>query len=389
MKQIIFITIIIIGLGTVILYENTQAHLGASIGFGVFYSALEPYGEWIAFDGILVWRPLHVRYGWRPYLHGRWIWTNYGWYWYSYEPFGWATFHYGRWYYDDYYGWIWIPDHIWGPAWVEWRYSHDYIGWAPLPPHIHFSIHIGISSSPRWVAPIHYWNFIPCDRFISTRVADYVQPIERTRRIFGNTRSILNIKYENGKVVNHGIDTDLIEKHTRKRINRADVIPIQIEHTERIKRKNQRDRIEVFQPRFDTETRDELSRPKRIRQAERSLQIDGIEYRKERDEPPQLKRESAIQKDKFYDSFDHPSTKIERNRQQERERTIELEKSKPERSYDYPKSRRDAENIRTKTEVEKRPSNQHRKEFEQTRPRNQPDSPTPRTQRSDNKRKSR
>ncbi|MCX7916289.1 MAG: hypothetical protein N3A53_08330, partial [Verrucomicrobiae bacterium] len=53
------------------------------------------------------------------------------------EPFGWAVFHYGRWYYDDYYGWIWIPDRIWGPAWVEWRETETYVGWAPLLPTVH------------------------------------------------------------------------------------------------------------------------------------------------------------------------------------------------------------------------------------------------------------
>lgn len=73
---------------------------GASAYFGdagSFHSSLSPYGEWLELDaGFYVWRPTHVQLGWRPYLHGRWAWTDYGWYWVSSEPFGWAVFHYGR-----------------------------------------------------------------------------------------------------------------------------------------------------------------------------------------------------------------------------------------------------------------------------------------------------
>jgi hypothetical protein len=109
-----------------------------STHFGFFYSSLQPHGEWIELeDGFYVWKPNHIRRSWRPYLLGRWEWTNHGWYWMSHEPFGWVVFHYGRWYYDDYYGWVWIPGDEWAPAWVEWRYDSDYIGWAPLPPYTH------------------------------------------------------------------------------------------------------------------------------------------------------------------------------------------------------------------------------------------------------------
>ena len=76
--------------------------------FGIFYSSLSRRGEWIDFNSGYAWRPFGVSHGWRPYLYGRWVWSDYGWYWVSDESFGWATYHYGRWYYDDYYGWIWI-----------------------------------------------------------------------------------------------------------------------------------------------------------------------------------------------------------------------------------------------------------------------------------------
>jgi len=34
-----------------------------------------------------------------------------------------------------------MPDDVWGPAWVEWRYDDEYIGWAPLRPMQHSMFH--------------------------------------------------------------------------------------------------------------------------------------------------------------------------------------------------------------------------------------------------------
>ena len=80
------------------------------VNFGVFYSSLSPYGEWISLDGgSYAWRPTGVESGWRPYFVGNWAWTDDGWCWVSEEPWAWATYHYGRWYSDDFYGWGWIP----------------------------------------------------------------------------------------------------------------------------------------------------------------------------------------------------------------------------------------------------------------------------------------
>src|SRR5258708_6095602 len=44
-------------------------------------------------------------------------------------------FHYGRWIREPRFGWLWVPDLTWGPAWVCWRHAETdgYIGWAPLP----------------------------------------------------------------------------------------------------------------------------------------------------------------------------------------------------------------------------------------------------------------
>lgn len=244
------------------------------VSFGFFYSSLLPHGEWIeAEPGFYVWRPFHVSYRWRPYLHGRWVWTSYGWYWVSYEPFGWIVFHYGRWYYDDFYGWVWVPDYVWGPAWVEWRYNDDYIGWAPLPPYATFHSSVGIRFTRVWKAPIHYWTFIPCRYITYHRYVDHVVPVERTRRLFGTTRTSTYYRYEDGRIVNRGIDVGFVERRAGTRIKPAEVIETRERGVERVVHNGESERIEVYRP-----GRNELQReaPSRIdaRRPERKLSFD-------------------------------------------------------------------------------------------------------------------
>ncbi len=216
--------------------------------FGLFYGSLSPHGEWIEMSFGTAWRPYHTGNQWRPYMRGRWIWTDYGWYWNSYEPFGWATYHYGRWTYDDYYGWIWVPDDVWGPAWVEWRYDDDYIGWSPLPPHARFSVSVGITFGRHWVAPVHYWNFVPCGNFSSVHVVNYVQSPDVTRRIIGRTRSAGSVRSVDRRIVNDGIGLDRIERRSREKIRKVEVVERDSPGEETLLRKNNRDRIEVYRP---------------------------------------------------------------------------------------------------------------------------------------------
>jgi hypothetical protein len=214
-----------------------------------FYGALSPYGEWLELDGgFYAWRPTHVGYGWRPYLHGRWAWTDYGWYWISNEPFGWATFHYGRWYSDDNYGWVWVPDHTWGPAWVEWRYNDDYLGWAPLPPYASFSLNMGIRFTTQWFAPHNYWNFVHYRYMTSPYVYQEVVPMEYARRLISTTRSAGRYEFENGRVINRGVDRDVIIR--RGGLTRIDRFDVRESHDvgERFVRDRNSNRIEVYRP---------------------------------------------------------------------------------------------------------------------------------------------
>lgn len=208
----------------IIFFSFSLTHVEAkppvvSFSIGMFYSSLSPYGEWIEIDaGLIAWRPNSVHAYWRPYSIGRWSWTKYGWYWDSFEPFGWATYHYGRWYYDDYYGWIWIPDNTWGPAWVEWRYDNDYIGWAPLPPYAQFRIGVGIYFSTNWNSPYSYWNFVTFRYFHSHRLNYYLIDASRNYKIFSKTKYRNNYYSDRDRIINGGVDRSYVERRSGYRI---------------------------------------------------------------------------------------------------------------------------------------------------------------------------
>jgi hypothetical protein len=101
--------------------------------------ATEPYGEWLDTPEYgRVWRPDQAAVGddFEPYLtNGHWIAADEGWAFESAWLWGWATFHYGRWLLDARNSrWLWSPDLVWGPAWVQWRTGVDSVAWVPVAP---------------------------------------------------------------------------------------------------------------------------------------------------------------------------------------------------------------------------------------------------------------
>ncbi|HZW39317.1 MAG TPA: DUF6600 domain-containing protein [Ignavibacteriaceae bacterium] len=204
MKKLFLLTAAFI---IILLSGNINAKTPTAAQVGYFYSALTPYGSWIEIDaGVVAWRPTMVRRYWEPYSEGRWIYTNCGWYWDSYEPFGQITFHYGRWHYDDYYGWIWLPDYEWAPAWVEWRYDDDYIGWAPMSPYGMFSINIGIHYTYDYHVPYHHWHFVNYRYFDDPYVYNHYVPSKNKYRIYNRTQDRTYYSYRDGRIYNNGID---------------------------------------------------------------------------------------------------------------------------------------------------------------------------------------
>jgi hypothetical protein len=279
--MIIFLVMI-----SAILFADNKiiAKTNADIGGGVyFYSSLAPYGSWIQISGgVTVWRPGHITGEWQPYRDGYWIWTNDGWYWESYEPFGYITYHYGRWYYDDYYGWIWVPDNQWAPAWVEWRYDNDYIGWAPLPPYASFSIGIGINFTINYYSPYSHWHFVRYRHFCDPYAYKYYVPSRDVYRFYNRTRYRTNYGYSSGRVINRGVDIDFVRKRSGRNIRERMIERVNDPRLVRNQNGRNSDRVRSYYIERDRLSRENID-GRRIERSDRRSSLDisrmGIDRR--------------------------------------------------------------------------------------------------------------
>lgn len=206
-----------------------------------FYDSLSPYGTWIDIDGYgRCWRPtVMVTYpGWRPYVNGgRWVWTDSGWYWYSDYSWGWAPFHYGRWFSHPRWGWCWMPDTVWGPSWVTWRYSDSYCGWAPLPPAACYSS-LGFTYYGRSVGfgfsfglTSDWFTFVSYNHFHGRHYDRYCVPRREVGSIYNHTTVVNNIiRGNNNTIINQGISPSRITAATGTPIRE---VSIRTSHTPR------------------------------------------------------------------------------------------------------------------------------------------------------------
>jgi hypothetical protein len=132
-----------VGFGDWGVYTSSWADPYWSIDFN---ASLAGYGQWTWVSGLgRVWRPW-VAASWRPYTHGRWVYTSYGWTWVAYEPWGYVPHHYGSWAYTSF-GWVWVPGYSYSCANVVWVRAGGYVGWYARPPwgwsHAHHGYHHG------------------------------------------------------------------------------------------------------------------------------------------------------------------------------------------------------------------------------------------------------
>ena len=188
-----------------------QAHARESVSIDYFYDYLEPFGSWREVgDYGYCWQPYDVSPDWQPYSDGRWVYTDAGWTWDSYEPYSWVVYHYGRWADIEEIGWVWIPGTEWGPGWVSWRHSPRYVGWAPLPPEAVFVIGIGL----RWWVDDYYdigprcYRFVENRNFGARRLNNYFIDQSRNITIIRETTNITNITYEGDVIHNGGLRFD-------------------------------------------------------------------------------------------------------------------------------------------------------------------------------------
>ncbi len=199
--------------------DGGQAVVGGEIGVGYFYDYLSPFGNWVNLSPWgFVWCPGGAGFGWQPYSHGEWLWTDDGWLWDSFYEWGWAPFHYGRWGWDDGLGWFWVPGSTWGPAWVTWCWNDLYFGWAPLPPGALFQAGIGIGSVPY--IPDRFWCFVDGRNFLGRDIDRWILPIERNRTILADALGRENIGWSGSHLLNGGVSLDRVQEATRASVPR-------------------------------------------------------------------------------------------------------------------------------------------------------------------------
>jgi hypothetical protein len=187
---------------------------GSNLDISYFYDYLSDYGQWVYYPGYnYVWVPYNMAPAWRPYSYGRWVWTEYGWTWVSTFRWGWIPFHYGRWVFEPGFGWFWIPDTVWGPAWVSWRYGGSYIGWAPLPPRYRYDHGRGLFLSSIDL-PDDCWVFVDSRHFDARDIHGYVLPWNRNRDYIRTTVTKTQLEERGGRIINNGLDLNEAQRIT-------------------------------------------------------------------------------------------------------------------------------------------------------------------------------
>ena len=143
--------------------------------FDLALQLINPYGLWSKIGDKWAFTPTdHLA----PYTDGRWIYTEYGWYWKGAKPHSWLTEHYGYWKRSANKVWSWFPGPDWLPEIVEIRASSKYIGWRSAE----------VDSDGTFVeAPIdrfsktEEWTFVTLEQFANPITPDIVAKPEVTR----------------------------------------------------------------------------------------------------------------------------------------------------------------------------------------------------------------
>ncbi len=211
----------------------------AAVTVNTFYDSLSGYGSWTEVPEYgWCWQPsvASVDPGWQPYAdNGGWVWTDSGWYWNSYYSWGWAPFHYGRWHRAGF-GWCWVPDTYWAPAWVAWRSSDSHCGWAPLPPSARWSAGVGLMWHGRHATFdcdfglfSDAFIFIGWNRFCDPHPWHHYLPRKDVPPLYALSHSVNHFKegprpggpgHVGGMagVINHGPGLQPVQAHTSGRI---------------------------------------------------------------------------------------------------------------------------------------------------------------------------
>ena len=237
----IFAFFVIVIAGTCLFTQRATAQ-NDNVSLQVFYDELSPYGSWIEDANYgYVWIP-RVDNDFCPYVsNGHWALTDFGWTWASDYPWGWAPFHYGRWYEDPIYGYMWIPDTEWGPAWVTWRQANGYIGWTPMGP----GININIALSRSYDVPRDRWVFVRDRDFMQNNLYSYRLDRSLNFRIFDMSLVIRNTRYDNRRNSTYvfGPRREDVQRFSGRIIN-----PLHIRDYDRPGQHFDRDYLSIYRP---------------------------------------------------------------------------------------------------------------------------------------------
>jgi hypothetical protein len=113
------------------------------------------------------------------------------------------------------FGWYWVPQTQWAPAWVSWHEGGGYVGWAPLHPSARISGRGSVEVNIALIAP---------RAFVFVEPRHFLEPVRPSTVVVNNTTiinktvNITNIKVVNKTVINEGPRTTIIEQASGQRI---------------------------------------------------------------------------------------------------------------------------------------------------------------------------
>jgi hypothetical protein len=153
-------------------------------------------------------------------------------------------------------GWFWVPDVVWGPSWVAWRWGDAHIGWAPLPPGVDF--HPGRGFGRRdWDIPGHHWNFVRGRDFMYRSLDNWILPVERNVTIVSLTVFNVNVIIRDSRVFNEGVDIEHVHRQTNKVVDKYALKEAPRAGEQRVEGND----VIIYKPKI---SRNEASKPKQV-----------------------------------------------------------------------------------------------------------------------------
>lgn len=267
-----------------------------TVSFQSFYDELLPMGDWLELtkedldqdlnDGegqsitdekemLFVWKP-NVSSGWKPYMNGKWEYTDHGWLWISSDSWGNTTYNYGRWWNSPKYGWVWLPGYTWSPSWVRWKSSAGHVGWTALTPKARWKSENGITGSNyKYQNNDNDWVFVSDNNFADELSSSNVVSSSQNSALTKSGTDIVDIRMDNDKIVNTGPDVNEMEKRTGRKFQTRRVKFTRGEKKPVVSNDNVTISREKFRKyNFDSDpNKNSIDKPKKYKKSERVKKI--------------------------------------------------------------------------------------------------------------------